>query len=390
MRQNNGRLVVVVAAVAVAAVAIGGVLAYRQGPSNASADAAPLSAPTKAPSTSPTTASPSKTPSRPPTSTPTVTPSGPVKVPVNLAKLPKGREPQVPYLIGREVRGGAGGAVKIPGKEPIHQIARQNVVVLAVVGKGSGSELLKLGPTDGEVRRVADVSSIVSAADGSATAYAATRRGDDGGALKGGTLYADSGLDVETLKRPNDSNLRVLGYVDGKVYFRADTDDRGAWQFYSWTPGSSKATEITIGSPSALSPDGRITASMSQITDAGSCSDVTVVATGKRLWRTCESSVQGFTPDGRTAFGGPAYADGYCAGTAAALDATTGRLFREWSGCFHQTVAEDDQHLLIVADATDGGGEDGYGSRAIIRCTLTTGACELATPLSGTGASIGS
>ncbi|ADB32053.1 hypothetical protein Kfla_2988 [Kribbella flavida DSM 17836] len=38
-------------------------------------------------------------------------------------------------------------------------------------------------------------------------------------------------------------------------------------------------------------------------------------------------------------------------------------------------MAEDDDHLLMVADT-------GENTRAaIIRCTISTGACELATPL---------
>ena len=62
----------------------------------------------------------------------------------------------------------------------------------------------------------------------------------------------------------------------------------------------------------------------------------------------------------------------------------TGALLHEWSGVFRQKVAEDDQHLLILAD-------DGEQSPAsIIRCTITTGACELATPLQKGNLLIGS
>jgi hypothetical protein len=112
---------------------------------------------------------------------------------------------------------------------------------------------------------------------------------------------------------------------------------------------------------------------------------VNQLATGKRLWKTCESSIDGFTPDGATAYGGPSYRDGYADATVAALNGTTGRIIREWQGIFHQTVPEDDQHLLIVADATDGGGESGNGNRLIIRCDITTGDCERATPMTSTG-----
>lgn len=381
MKQKNGRLIVLVAAVAVAAVAVGGALAYSQGPQNDDGTAGPLPV-------AGASSTPSKTPSATPSLTPSTTPSapsGPVKVKVNLAKLPQGRDPQLPYLFDREVRGGAGGPEKIPGKEPIHQVARLNGMVLAVVSKGlDGSELLKLGPSDGEVNRIPDVDSIVTSADGSAAAYSATKRGADGGLLKGGTIYIETDH-LETLKLPNLWSVEVLALVDGKVYFAANDNDTNPWQFYSWTPGAAKPTEIKVGSPTAVSDNGELVSSMGLINDGGSCSDVTQIATGKRLWKTCESSIDGFTPDGATAFGGPSYRDGYADGTVAALNGTTGRIIREWQGIFHQAVPEDDQHLLIVADTLDGGGESGNGNRLIIRCDITTGACERATPLTSTG-----
>ena len=107
MRNKNGRLIAVVASVAVAAVAIGAALAYRQGPQTAQADAAPLtSSPTPSPSASPST----------PASTPSASkPTAPVVTKLNISKLSQGREPQVPYLIGREVRSGSNYKVQIPG-----------------------------------------------------------------------------------------------------------------------------------------------------------------------------------------------------------------------------------------------------------------------------------
>ena len=103
------------------------------------------------------------------------------------------------------------------------------------------------------------------------------------------------------------------------------------------------------------------------------------VGSGKQFSRTCDYWVTGFTPDSVTAVGGPAYGDGYCDWSQAALDTRTGKVIREWNGCFLQIVAEDDQHVLIVA-VGDGQGEETNVKRAIIRCNLTTAACELATP----------
>ncbi|WBQ04862.1 hypothetical protein [Kribbella sp. CA-293567] len=395
MKNKNGRLVALIASVAVAAVAIGGGLAYSKGPSDGAGAAVPLAAPTTpAPTPGPTSAPTPSTPPVPGSKTPTpsgtpVKPAGPVKITLDLAKLSKGRDPQVPYLVGRVVRGGAGGERTIPGKAAIHAVARARDQVFAIVEKGLGTELVKLGPGDGQAVRVPDVTALVSSADGAAAAYSTTRIGEQGEELQGATVYAEDVDGTQKLALPKAWGVRVLSVVNGNVFYEANDTQGGASELHSWTPGEPKAQQIKASSPTGVSPDGRLVASMGLISDGGSCTDVAEIATGKRLWKTCESSISGFTPDGRTAFGGDAYADGYCSGTTSALDATTGVKLREWTSCFFQTVPEDDQHLLLVVDAENGGGADGNGQRAIIRCDITTGTCELATPLSRSGVRIG-
>jgi hypothetical protein len=375
MKQLNGRLIVAVAAIAVAAVVTGGVIASQRGP-RTGGTAAPLAGQTPTPI--------AKTPSTtPPSPTPSGTPStgSSVKVPLKLSNLTKGRDPQVAYLVGREVRGGAGDVVKIPGKEQIQQIARAGESVLAVVSKGNGTELLTI--LYDKVQRTPDVTTLVTTADGTRAAYATKRiNPDDGGAVKGSTVYAtvpDTGEGmVKKLELPNRWEVRVLAFQDGKVYFSSfETQNSSTWQLYAWDPAKSAATEIkTITSPTALAGNGEIAASMTVITDSGTCSEISEVATGKRLSKSCEYQIRGFTADGRTAIGAPAHGDGYADVTAAALDARTGTPIREWTGLsFRQTVPEDDQHLLILAD-------DGPDTKAaIIRCTITTDSCELATPI---------
>jgi hypothetical protein len=381
MRPKNARLVVLVAAVAVAAVAIGGVLAYRQGPQSEGAAAAPLSGPST-PAGTPTT-TPASTPVTP-SATPSTTPSGPAftgpaKVTLKLSKLPKGRDPQVAYLIGREIRGGAGLPIKIPGSEYIQEIARLGDAVLAIVTKGNGTELLKVDSA-GNAEHTADVTSVVTTADQTAAAYAATRTGSDGGAQRGGTIYAqnaDSG-EIQKLSLPKAWETRVLAYLNGKVYFRwGDSGGTTDTRLYTWTPGTAEATHIkTINSPTAVTRDGLVAASKNIQSDYGTCSTINVVDSGKRLWRTCENLVTDFTHDGAIAVGGPAYGDGYAPLQSAALDAKKGKLLREWSGAsFIETVVEDDQHFLMIAD-------DGPDTpRGVIRCSVTTGDCEIAIPL---------
>ncbi|WP_112241293.1 hypothetical protein [Kribbella monticola] len=375
MKQKNGRLIVLVAAIAVAAVVVGGAIASQRGPEPGANSAAPLSATSSAPQT------PAGTPSA---QTPPATPSAagsPVKVSLKLSRLSKGRDPQVAYLVGREVRGGAGDVVKVPGNEQIQAITRVGDAVLAVVSKGLGTELLTIQYD--KVEHTPDVTSVVSTADGKEAAYATKKvSATDGGAREGSTVYAtvtDAGLpEVKKLELANRWDVSVLAYQDGKVYYRAfTTQNSPTWQLYEWDPAKSEATEVkTITSPTALSGDGKTAGVLTVLNDNGTCSAAIEVASGKRLWRTCEYQIRGFTSDGRTAISGPARVDGYADGLVAALDARTGSLLREWSGLsFRQTVAEDDQHLLVLAD-------DGSETKAsIIRCTITTGACELATPL---------
>ncbi|QNE20359.1 hypothetical protein F1D05_23690 [Kribbella qitaiheensis] len=382
MKQKNGRLIVLVAAIAVAAVVTGGVIAAQRGPhAGEGGSAAPLAGPT----TTPVAETPSSTPSSLP---PKPSAGSPVKVALKLSKLTKGRDPQVAYLVGREVRGGAGDKVKIPGTQQIQQVARLGDAVLAVVTKGYGTELLKVGYE--AVEHTPDVTTLVTTTDGSQAAYA-TKRIDTGGGVKGSTVYAtttEGGLDaVKKLALPNRWEVRVIAYQGGKVYFSSfETQNSSTWQLSAWDPAKTTATEVkTITSPTALAGNGEVAAALTVLNDNGTCSAVIEVATGKQFWRTCDYQVKSFTADGRTAIGGPRISDGYADLIAAALDARTGSLLREWSGpSFRQTVAEDDQHLLILAD-------DGPDTKAsIIRCTITNGACELATPLAAGELMIGS
>lgn len=393
MRQNNGRLVALVASVAVAAVLVGGAFAYRQGVQAQDATAAPLPtqsgstpAPSKTPiATPPPSVAPSKTPVTPPTSMPSSnTPpanTGPVTVTLNVSKLPKGRAPQVPYLVGREVRGGAGSPIKVPGSQGILAVGRMDPYVLAVVLKGDqDSELLKIDFD--KTTRTPGISSLVTTSDQSAAAYAAARLSSRGTATKGATVYAESsGGGLKSVKLPNSWDVEVLAYTGGRVYFRGGDTAEAAKKLYRWTPGESSADVVkAVPSPTAISPNGELGASASLINDAGSCSAVVEVGSGRQRWRTCDNWIDGFTPDGNVAIGGPAYGDGFCDTEQAALNAEDGKLLRKWKGCFHAIAAEDDQHLLMVAVASGGGGDPGTKS-SIIRCTINTGDCELATPI---------
>lgn len=388
MRRQNGLLVALVAAVTVAAVVLGGTIASRQVPHSANvAAAAPLPAsntptptaskgtpkpPSVTPSLKPSTPPPSSPP--PPTSGPTLT--GPTKITLAVSKLATGRQPQIPYLSGRQVLSGAGGPVDIPGKDDILEVARVNSSVLALTTNGNGSQVLRLDANG--AASIANVNHMEAKSDQSGAAYAAF--GADG-PVEGGTIYADTGTSLTALKLTTRWNFKVLSYVGDKVYFESSNvlGSGATWSTYVWSPGESKAELVKpLASMTKMAANGETAAMALLINDTGSCSAVTAVETGLRAWKTCDYYLNDFSPSGATVFGVPSGDDGYCSSAEAALDAKTGKLLREWKGCLQSITPEDDEHLLMVATAS---GEGDNAKSAIIRCAVSTGDCELATPV---------
>ncbi|WP_432944549.1 hypothetical protein ACQPXM_03190 [Kribbella sp. CA-253562] len=384
MRQLNARLTVVVAAVAVAAVVGGGVFAYRQGPQASDTSASPLGG---QPSQTPTpTPKPSATPSRTPSATPTATPSappvtgvpvtGPKKITVNLAKLSEGRPPQLVHTLGRTISGGPEQAYSMPGNARILSAAQVGGWTYALESREPDLVLVRDDGAGGRTE-IRDISTLVGSVDDGAVAYASQQQKPNGEELAGSTVYADVGSDRSKLALPDAWHVQVIAVAAGKVFYSAGTSQSGPTRLYTWVPGRSGATLVKgVATPTAVSADGKLAGSIDSIGEAGSCSFVIEIATGKKLWRTCQHMVMGFTPDKSAVIAGPAYADGYASMGSWLLDGKTGKLLREWNGVsFRQVRAEDDQHLLMEVDD----GPDTKG--AIIRCTIGTGDCERATPI---------
>ena len=375
MEQKNGRLIALVASIAVAAVATGGVLAYRQAPDAGSgSEAAPLPGqPTpRAPSKTPVV-TPSPTPSPPSTPSPPKVTTIPVEIEVDLTSLAKGRGTDLTHLAGREVRGG-GPTVKIPGSQRIGTFVRVGDDVLATVRTdGSTDELLTVGaghPT----RRTPNVASLVGNEQGTAAAYSTNRVTPDGIVTKGGSVnYVAADGTRKTLPLPDDTfALGVVAVLDGKVYYRL-TDERAGEieRLYEWIPATSTPKLVkTVTAATVLSRDGRYVASRRNAS-GGICTAVHVVATGKKLWQTCKAGLTDFTPDSGVTVG-----RGYAGNTPiiriTAQDTRTGKLIHAWTGFFADAIAEDDQHILISTEGATGA--------SLVRCTITTGACEYAVP----------
>lgn len=351
--RKNGRLVVLVSAGAVAAVALGGGLAYRQGPSSVGAEAA---APLSVPVSTPTSSGSAKTTT------------------LDVRQLPKGPAPRIPHLIGRVVRGG-GAPVTIPGDGAVMAFARVNNSVLAYVSHSNSSELLTVD-ANGRFRSTEGVNSLVATNDHTAAAYTIPRTDLTSNTVGGGTVYAVGGTSVKQLEVTGDWALEVLAYTQGKVFYRTGEAVSGPpWKLYEWTPGAAKARLVkTIPDLSAVTADAKIGAAPIVSKTEPGCSVVAVIETGRPLWKTCANYLTDFTPDGAVVIGSPVNSDIPCSKAYVARDAKTGRLIHEWEVCVVHAVAEDDQHLLLSVLS--------YTDYATIRCTIRTGACERATPFS--------
>jgi len=366
-------LVAVVAAVAVAAVAVGGLLASRRNPEAGAGTAVPLAASNKRRTTASTPAKPL-----------------PVKLVVDARKLQLGREPQVPYVRGRTLQGGSGQPLKIPGKTELVAVARLWDLTLAVQLKSVTSpSLIMLDGEGKQVNQVPGVDSLVTSADGQAAAYASGGR-FAADAMAGGTVYFQQpGTQITAkLDRPHVYDLGVLAVIGKTVYFHAGRGPDLSWDLYRWQVDKQSVTKIsTVPSPTVLSTSGTIAAGFVVFNDSGMCTAITDLTTGRQKWRTCTYQLTRFSPTDRFVLAIPPGSSPYGDLLTAALDSKTGNLLREWEATsLRGAVAEDDDHVLLQWHDQ----AEPESRSALVRCTVSTGACELATPLSSEPLLLGS
>jgi hypothetical protein len=297
-------------------------------------------------------------------------------VKVDLSRLPLGRGPQMAFLVGRAVRGGTGPVAEVPGKQPIEDVVRFGGGLLVMLSSGDfTSELRRLEPY-GETfspGRVAGVTSLVGSPEENLAAYAV--------AGKSAVYWVDSrdsGLVQRSLRRAEYGRTQVLAVRGDLVYFGAEGKGYPAPEtYYRWDSKTGEVTAVkTVHSLEGLDTAGTAAADFVSGAAQTFCSAVTELATGKRRFRTCDYSLDGFTPDDRTVVASEDFRGGGAEQLTAALDSTTGQVRRQWVGAeFVMAVAEDDDHLLMVVDS---GEKTPVG---IIRCSIASGACEAALPL---------
>jgi hypothetical protein len=175
-------------------------------------------------------------------------------------------------------------------------------------------------------------------------------------------------------------DLEVLAVVGKTVYFHSARGTDVPWELYRWQVDKQTVTKVpAVASPTLLNTAGTIAAGFAVFNDSGMCTVLTDLASGQQKWRTCQYQLTRFSPSDKFVLAIPPGSEPYGDELTAALDSTTGDLLREWDATsLRGAVAEDDDHVVLQWND-----QAGPQSRsALVRCAVSTGACELATPLS--------
>jgi hypothetical protein len=381
MMKRSIKLAGLVTGVAVAAVVAGALVAAQQTPTLAAASGGGVN---PIDSVSKPVPTPSTTPNRPPGTSP-ATPTGSVKKMLDLTKLKQGAAPVISYVDGRTVHVGDTEFTLPAADGPVWDIARTTTGALVLHSpKDDGKGVLTTWSDGSRGESVNDVSTVLSSADQSSSAYAVQPTGADGTELPRFTLIWRDNPSGEkySLQRTGEHGPIVHAVQGSEVYFSALSKSEKQ-TLYKWTAGDDAPRPVSaVPTPSAVSSDLRLAASIVSQVDDGSCSALIDLASAKKRWSTCDYAVDELLGGSAFALGGPAYRDGYGDGLFAALDVKTGEAVREWSGgsavAIISTVMEDADHVLVLAEQN--------GKTAIARCAPGPGTCELATPLkNGTG-----
>jgi hypothetical protein len=380
---RNVKLAGLVTGVSLAAVVAGALVAAQQSPTLAAAsggDVKPIDSVSKSIDSS--TPKPS-TASTKPTSAAT---SGAVKQVLDLTKLKQGAAPATSYVDGRTVHVG-GTNFTLPASDgEVWDVARTGNGGALVLHRPTenGNAVLTTWSDGKRGDSVKDVSTVLSGDNLASSAYAVQPTNADGTELAKFTLtWRDNPSGEQySLERTGEHGPIVHAVQGSEVYFSA-LNKSEKQTLYKWIAGDDAAKPVAaVPTPSAVSSNLQLGASIVSTTDDGSCTALVEIASARKRWATCEYAIDEMLAKSTFALGGPAYRDGYGDGLFAAVDLKNGKAVREWSGgskvAIISTTMEDADHVLVLA-------EQG-GKTAIARCAPKAGTCELATPLkNGTG-----
>lgn len=303
----------------------------------------------------------------------------PSRVSVQLADLPAGPAPSIPYVDGSELLVDGQSIDLGADAADIGRVAYADGTAYYALRAEDGTlTLLEASPDD----------------DGRGWSYGGGRSIDAGPwASPDGqyvALLADGALEVRNTTDGTVSSVPVGGandlqsltFAGDELFFLAGKGGT----LMRWTIGADAATAVDdVTRATAISPDGELVADQHEIDNlkARACTQMKSLSTSEVLWETCEFRVLGFSPDGRYAWGARAYADAYDT-YAVVLDARTGRQLMRVDGpdpqsnpmvLFTHNLFESDTTLLLSLEQGE--------SAALVRCDLANGDCERATELAG-------
>ena len=278
--------------------------------------------------------------------------------------------------------GGVGSPVRVPGTKEIIAAARLWDITMTVQVATATSSFLMVQDDSGKVATVIrSVDSLATSADGKYVAFASGGQFSDH--QSGGTVYFEEHTTgpADVLRQPKLTDVSVLAVVGHAVYFRGGTKPGDAWDLYRWDTDKMTVRKLPkVKSPVSVTADGTLVAGMSIFTDSGQCTVVMDLAGQLQRWRTCQYRLDRFSPGDAFVVGlPPGTGEPYGEKRTAVLDVKTGKLLRQWTApSLRAAVAEDDDHLLLQWHDQ----QEPKSRSALVRCTVSTGQCELATPLS--------
>ncbi len=278
-------------------------------------------------------------PSVPPTAA-TATPT-PVRAnALSAAGAPRGADPAVPYVVGRELRVPGGATVTLPDRTyfSVTGVGDQWWALATDPGAGgplallqfdAGGRLLATHPLEGGP---------VVSGDGDVIAWTAA----------GGAFVYSAGADRPRQVRPSGTGWPV-GVVGTAPCLTADD----CTVYLHEQPEARPEVERFL----AVSPDGRRGAFVGPVAGGASCPGVggDVAGGGATLWQSCGVNPLSFSPDGSRLLVTTSDSEGRGESGIAVVDAGTGRELARWTrgeadaALPVRAVWEDDAHVLVLS-----------------------------------------
>ncbi|MBA2573614.1 MAG: hypothetical protein H0V02_02325 [Nocardioidaceae bacterium] len=301
-----------VAAAAVLSVAVPTAVALTDGANSTPVPAAPVPSPTV-------------------TDTADPLPDGPVVLTTD--GLPRGEDPQVPYILNQERRlVTPDRTVQLPNGYAM--ITPYDGGWLAVGTGRSGYQTVRLDEDMDVLSTVPGGPALVTRADGSRVAYVAVNR-------VGETVLVNAsadGSDVASAVMPEDREITAVGFLDSDTVLYQTNDAQPIVALDH--PGGPTSLEGFLN-VRAVSEANGLVAGLVSFSNDEVCSGVMdpAASTSKLVWKTCDYALETFSADGQFIVAGTAQADGMGSPTLAILNAQTGEPVIEFMSARGQEVA---------------------------------------------------